>query len=94
MFPSQALAIGQPGAPQSRYVIALDIMLGDDGKIWLIDFGLSGFYPEWFEYVAMFEWENLGWLGRLARCIIAGFHHKRAQFIDYISWALDVGYMM
>ena len=71
-----------------------NVMLGDDGRLWMIDFGLSGFYPEWFEYVAMFDWEKLGWVGRLARRIIAGFHSKEARFIYFISWALDVGYLM
>jgi thiamine kinase-like enzyme len=29
-----------------------NVMLGDDGKIWLIDWAWSGFYPEPFEYFA------------------------------------------
>jgi aminoglycoside phosphotransferase (APT) family kinase protein len=29
-----------------------NIILGKDGKIWLVDWGLSGFYPRWFEYVS------------------------------------------
>ena len=75
-------------------LVPRNIMLGDDGRIWLIDFGLSGFYPEWFEYVAMFEWERLGWLGKVARQIVAGFYGKQARFMDYIWWALNVGYIM
>ncbi|KAK0441954.1 hypothetical protein EV421DRAFT_1904539 [Armillaria borealis] len=30
-----------------------DIIVGDDGRLWLIDFGYAGFYPKWFEYVNM-----------------------------------------
>jgi hypothetical protein len=30
-----------------------NILLDDDGKIWLIDWGFSGFYPAWFEYTGM-----------------------------------------
>ena len=30
-----------------------NIILGRDGRIWLVDWGLSGFYPRWFEYVSM-----------------------------------------
>ena len=29
-----------------------NILLGVDGKVWLIDWGFSGFYPVWFEYLA------------------------------------------
>ena len=30
-----------------------NIILGKDGRIWLVDWSLSGFYPWWFEYVSM-----------------------------------------
>jgi hypothetical protein len=30
-----------------------NIILGKDGKIWLVDWGMSGFYPLWFEHVTM-----------------------------------------
>ncbi|KAI0682019.1 kinase-like domain-containing protein [Earliella scabrosa] len=30
-----------------------NIIVGDDGRIWLIDWGFSGFYPPWFEFIAM-----------------------------------------
>jgi hypothetical protein len=29
-----------------------NIILGADGRVWLIDWGWSGFYPPWFEYLA------------------------------------------
>ncbi|KAK7461329.1 hypothetical protein VKT23_008508 [Stygiomarasmius scandens] len=31
-----------------------NIILGEDGQLWLIDWGYSGFYPRWFEYRRMF----------------------------------------
>ena len=71
-----------------------NIILGDDGQVWLVDFGLSGFYPEWFEYTAMTQWEALGWLGKLARGIIAGFHGRRTRFFTHITFALHRGYLM
>ncbi len=30
-----------------------NIIVGDDGKLWMIDWGFSGFYPRWFEFLAM-----------------------------------------
>ena len=30
-----------------------NIMVGDDGRLWLIDFGWSGLYPPWVEFVSM-----------------------------------------
>lgn len=30
-----------------------DIILGKDGKIWAIDWGQSGFYPEYFEFIGL-----------------------------------------
>ncbi|KAH9830528.1 kinase-like domain-containing protein [Rhodofomes roseus] len=30
-----------------------NILVGDDGRLWLIDWAWSGFYPPWFEYIAM-----------------------------------------
>jgi len=29
-----------------------NIILGKDGKIWSVDWEMSGFYPWWFEYVS------------------------------------------
>ena len=30
-----------------------NIIFGRDGRIWLVDWGWSGFYPPWFEYISM-----------------------------------------
>lgn len=30
-----------------------NILLGDDGQVWIIDWGWSGYYPEWFEFLSM-----------------------------------------
>ena len=30
-----------------------NLLLDDDGVLWVVDWGWSGFYPPWFEYLAM-----------------------------------------
>ncbi|KAK0476931.1 kinase-like domain-containing protein [Armillaria luteobubalina] len=38
-----------------------NLILGEDGQLWLIDFATAGFYPTWFEYVNMVidaKWEG------------------------------------
>ncbi|KAG6861015.1 hypothetical protein C0995_004868 [Termitomyces sp. Mi166 len=30
-----------------------NIMVGEDGRLWMIDWAWSGYYPVWFEYVTM-----------------------------------------
>ena len=30
-----------------------NVIVGDDGRLWLIGWELAGFYPPWFEYVGM-----------------------------------------
>lgn len=30
-----------------------NILVGEYGRLWLIDFGMTGFYPPWVEFVTM-----------------------------------------
>jgi thiamine kinase-like enzyme len=32
-----------------------NIILGEDGRLWIIDWEWAGYYPPWFEYVAMWR---------------------------------------
>lgn len=32
-----------------------NIILGNDGRVWLLDWECAGFYPQFFEYTAMFH---------------------------------------
>ena len=29
-----------------------NVIVGEDGRLWLIDFGQAGYYPPWFEYIS------------------------------------------
>ena len=50
-----------------------NIILGNDGRVYLLDWGLSGFYPQWFEYVNWRYW------------IIAGFGGKDSE-LERTDW--------
>jgi hypothetical protein len=41
-----------------------NIIFGRDGRIWLVDWDWSGFYPPWFEYVSMVQYmrRKMMWL--------------------------------
>ena len=30
-----------------------NVIVGEDGRLWIVDWGWAGYYPPWFEYVAM-----------------------------------------
>jgi len=32
-----------------------NIIVGEDGRLWIVDWAWAGYYPPWFEYVAMWE---------------------------------------
>ncbi|KAJ7171953.1 kinase-like domain-containing protein [Mycena filopes] len=72
-----------------------NVRLGRDGTIWLIDWGYSGVYPEWFEYAGMMAYDasyRPGFAPRLWLSLvpfIAGRHHSKHAFMKRIQWALD-----
>ncbi|KAG6840869.1 hypothetical protein C0991_003589 [Blastosporella zonata] len=37
-----------------------NIILGTDGRLWVIDWEIAGYYPEWFEYCAMMVQNDIG----------------------------------
>ncbi|KAI0668279.1 kinase-like domain-containing protein [Trametes maxima] len=76
-------------------LFASNIILGDDGKVWFIDWEFAGFYPQWFEYATMRE----GWhiLGRWQKWIVgfmAGFYEQQLHFISSVAWALNLGILL
>ncbi|KAF5316472.1 hypothetical protein D9619_006598 [Psilocybe cf. subviscida] len=70
-----------------------NVIAGDDGRLWLIDWGWSGFYPPWFELVAMTnQVENeqcVGWhdpFWTLMVPFVCGPYFKQQ------TWVLDAAY--
>ncbi|EIW85702.1 hypothetical protein CONPUDRAFT_49132, partial [Coniophora puteana RWD-64-598 SS2] len=72
-----------------------NVMVDGNYRVWLIDWEHAGFYPQWFEYVAMYN----GWTldGRWKRWIVgfvAGFYERQANFISMIGWAIHTGHFV
>lgn len=68
-----------------------NLLLGDDGRLWVLDWENAGFYPRWFEYAVMryYSQEN-PWLWRKALPLVAGFYERVTRWMRYISWAVNV----
>jgi len=72
-----------------------NLILDNTNRLWVLDWGYAGFYPQWFEVAAMmWDWRQLGWHGKWTAQFIAGFYQKQLQFFEHISWALTTGFMM
>ncbi|KAI6015884.1 kinase-like domain-containing protein [Pisolithus microcarpus] len=72
-----------------------NIILGDDGRLWLIDWGWSGYYPPWFEFVAtLTQAENpiiSGTDDELWKSLIpfiCGPHFMQEEWLEGMSWGL------
>jgi Phosphotransferase enzyme family len=49
----QPLNVSQPLVLTHMDLTMCNIVVGPDWKVWLVDWEWSGFYPPWFEYIAM-----------------------------------------
>ncbi|KAJ3778630.1 kinase-like domain-containing protein [Lentinula raphanica] len=74
-----------------------NIIVGEDGRLWMIDWGLSGFYPPWFEYVAMMRQSDLEkHLGSYCRYwdilipFICGPYFEQDSWLHDIAWGFYV----
>ncbi|KAH7931321.1 kinase-like protein [Leucogyrophana mollusca] len=70
-----------------------NVVLGKDGKVWLIDWERCGAYPQWFEYSGIKAYEDHSnipesWL-QLAP-VIAGDYSEQHQFLREIDIALTM----
>jgi len=76
-------------------------MLGTDNRVWLIDFGVSGFYPVPFEHVAMmYSWtfflRNYSTITlKLLVGVATGFYHRYySQMYVAIAYFLWDAYLV
>ncbi|KAJ3805598.1 hypothetical protein F5876DRAFT_51558, partial [Lentinula aff. lateritia] len=78
----------------THFDIRMDnVIMGDDGQLWLIDWGESGWYPRLFESASMLKEAKMArapWLSWVP--FIAGNCNKPGQypFIQAIAYALEV----
>ena len=60
-----------------------NVRLGADGKVWLLDWGFAGMYPQWFEYASIMAYYNKGsprgWLWFAP--LIAGWYNSQLSFM-------------
>lgn len=72
-----------------------NLILDDANRLWVIDWGCSGFYPKWFESLGMmFDWKHAGRFGHWLVRFVAGYYQKQREFIGHVSWALSTGYLI
>ncbi|EIW85695.1 hypothetical protein CONPUDRAFT_48136, partial [Coniophora puteana RWD-64-598 SS2] len=72
-----------------------NVIVDDNSRVWLIDWEHAGFYPQWFEYSALYNGWTLG--GRWKRWMVgfmAGFYERQANFISKIGWAIHTGHFV
>ncbi|EPQ56142.1 kinase-like protein [Gloeophyllum trabeum ATCC 11539] len=69
-----------------------NIILGKDGRLWLIDWGWAGVYPQWLEYGSMMMYtERSGLKPRLWFWLVpfmAGWYRSQYRFLRALDHAL------
>lgn len=73
-----------------------NIIRGDDGKLWLIDFGCAGVYPRWAEVYCMIEGTmyNQPKLWTFTRKFAAGSYAEQEAYTQYCQPAMMEGGLM
>ncbi|KAI0720730.1 kinase-like domain-containing protein, partial [Cerioporus squamosus] len=70
-----------------------NIILGDDGRIWLIDFGCAGIYPRWFEGYSMKERTLIYAQPKLwtwTRKFAAGQYNEQERYLTTCQYAMSI----
>jgi aminoglycoside phosphotransferase (APT) family kinase protein len=73
-----------------------NIIVDNNSRIWLIDWELAGFYPQWFEHTAMCQadWDILGRWERWVVGFMVGFYERQTNFVARIGWAIHTGHLL
>ena len=73
-----------------------NVIEGEDGRLWLIDYAWSGYYPPWFEYVAMHRQveveRDLGFKDKFWEAMVpfvCGPYFKQERWLDRMGVGLD-----
>ena len=69
-------------------------ILDNHNSVWLIDWGCSGIYPQFFEFAGMKQVSSRYQLGTWLSRIVGGFYNRHVSFFASISWALDMEFSM
>ena len=89
--PSIPFDYSQPFVLNHGDIALHNIRIGRDGTIWLLDWGFSGVYPQWFEYAAAMAYAD----GRAPRSwlwlvpFIVGSYPAQKDFTRRIGLALE-----
>jgi hypothetical protein len=70
--------------------------MGTDGTLWLIDFGFSGFYPKYFEYIAMERAERDHGRGPLLQVLIPFItdpYFKEKRWLTQVAYTMSTCYV-
>lgn len=77
-----------------------NILLGHDGKLYVLDWHRSGFYPAWFEYAGMVSdqhFESASWdllVPWISHTMFIRTRNRIAEYMRNIGWALTIGVLM
>ena len=67
-----------------------NVILGDDGRLWLVDWGFSGVYPSWLEYACMAAYRNASAprLWRWSVPLVTGWYPSQLSYLQALGEAL------
>ncbi|KAL6301772.1 kinase-like domain-containing protein [Sparassis latifolia] len=68
-----------------------NILLANDGTVYLIDWEWSGFYPEWMEYACMARNQDTPQTWKDLIPFITGPHQDTFELLCNVSWTIVVG---
>ncbi|EJU03003.1 hypothetical protein DACRYDRAFT_106181 [Dacryopinax primogenitus] len=78
-----------------------NVRIGKDGKVWLIDWGMSGMYPPWWEYIGMLKYKESGrttppvpWLWARGIPFMAGWYPAAKKHLKSIRIGLKNPYFL